>query len=823
MADAALRRARRDGDQRSLSIAHRALGIAAREEQDLPRAQEQTHQAAAVAQQAGLPQEECRALVSLASVLLASGQPQAAFGTLDRAAELAEHDDVALVFMQRATVLFRLDRHQEALREYERARVAARGAADTVTEALALGNRGVLLGYIGASDAAERDLRRAERLFNRTGMDLNAADVRHNRGFVAAGSGTLGLALEHYQSARQTYDRLGVPRYEALLDEARALLELQLIVEAYGRARSAVEGLRSTGQLPHLAEALLLLAEASAAAGAPDLAAATEAQALFAEQGRPAWSTLAAFTALRLQPEVSASTARAMAGELVSAGWLDASLEARLLAATTALAEGHQSEAADDLAAVAEHRGRGPAARRLRGWYALAVLRRAQGDDGGASRAAASGIRVASTHAVSLAATELRARAGVVVEPLVDVGVGLALEARRPRRVLLWAERWRAASLTPGAAVLPVERELTELRSVMRRLDDDRLPTYRRADLDHRRRRLEAAVDRRTRAAGASEAGTMADLDIERLIESLGDRTLVEYVVHDGAVHAVSVDGRGVRLRPPTPLAAVVREVRSLRMAASRLAHPGATGRLRDAAATAAGRLDELLLGGIALSDEVVLVPTGALHAVPWPLLPSIAERVSTVTPSARLWLHAATRRRRRRALVVSHGVPGGSAEAAAVASCYEEAALLDGSTATTSAVLDALAGVDVAHLAVHATFRADNPLYSSLQLADGPLLVHDLDRLRRTPPVVVLSACGAGQSTVDAGDELLGLTASFLRSGTTSLIASTLPVADELAPPLMAAFHRALQTARPAVALRRAGADAPAHAGAAFTCFGRG
>jgi CHAT domain-containing protein len=242
-----------------------------------------------------------------------------------------------------------------------------------------------------------------------------------------------------------------------------------------------------------------------------------------------------------------------------------------------------------------------------------------------------------------------------------------------------------------------------------------------------------------------------------------------------------------------------------------------------EAASAAARQLDELLLGDVRLDDEVVLVPTGALHAVPWPLLPSVADRVSTVTPSARLWLRAGGRAGRTRALVVAHGVPGGSAEAEAVAACYPEADVLDGATATTGAVLDALAGVDVAHLAVHATFRADNPLYSSLQLADGPLLVHDLDRLRRTPPVVVLSACGAGQSSVDAGDELLGLTASFLRSGTTSLIASTLPVADELAPPLMAAFHHALRTTRPAVALRRAGTDAPTHAGAAFTCFGRG
>jgi CHAT domain-containing protein len=278
-----------------------------------------------------------------------------------------------------------------------------------------------------------------------------------------------------------------------------------------------------------------------------------------------------------------------------------------------------------------------------------------------------------------------------------------------------------------------------------------------------------------------------------------------------------------VRLHDAVPLNGVVREVRSLRMAASRLARPGASPAMRHAASAAAGHLDHLLLGRIKLVDELVLVPTGVLHAVPWPLLPSVADRASTVAPSARLWLRAAAHTGRRRALVVTQGVPGGSGEAAAVAACYPDAHVLDGTAATTAAVLDALDGVDVAHLAVHATFRADNPLYSSLQLADGPLLVHDLDRLRRTPPVVVLSACGAGQSSVDAGDELLGLTASFLRSGTTSLIASTLPVTDELAPPLMAAFHDALRTVGPAVALQRAGAHAPAHAGAAFTCFGRG
>jgi Tfp pilus assembly protein PilF len=819
MAEAALRRLRGAEEPATRTLAHRALAVAAREVHDFPTAREQAEQALALASGAGLAPEASGAAVTLASILLSTGALDAALDVLDRAAATAGPADRALVHMQRAYVLQRADRLGEASEHYGSALAAARRSGDALTEALTLGNRGILLSWLAEPDAAARDLLRAEELFTGMGMELNAADVRHNHGFAAATAGRLAEALRDYQSARQVYGRLDVDRPEALLDEARALLELHLVADARHAAAAAVAGLRALGQDVDLGEALLVLAEAGADAGA-----AAEAHALFARQDRPRWAALSAFTELRLRPSgARPAEARAMAAELAEAGWLDASLEARLLAATTALDAGDRAGALGDLGAVAEHRRRGPAARRLRGWYALALLRRARGDDGGASRAAAAGVRVASANALALAATELRARAGVVVEPLVDLGIELALEARRPRRLLVWAERWRAGGLAPLATELPADDDLAELRSVMRRLDDEHLPTYRRAELDHRRRRLEADVDRRARAVGAADADRAGGLDVDELVAALGDRTLVEFVVHDGQVHPVAVDRRGVRMRPPAPLARVVREVRALRMAASRLARPRPGGAMGDAAAASARILDELLLDGTTLGDEVVLVPTGALHAVPWPLLPSIGDRVSTVAPSARLWLQTPAPRRRRRALVVAHGVPGGGVEAEAVAACYPEAEVLDGDAATTSAVLDALAGVDVAHLAVHATFRADNPLYSSLQLADGPLLVHDLDRLRRTPPVVVLSACGAGQASVEAGDELLGLAATFLRSGTTSLVASTLPVADELAPPLMAAFHQALRTARPAVALRQAGTDAPRHAGAAFTCFGRG
>lgn len=63
-------------------------------------------------------------------------------------------------------------------------------------------------------------------------------------------------------------------------------------------------------------------------------------------------------------------------------------------------------------------------------------------------------------------------------------------------------------------------------------------------------------------------------------------------------------------------------------------------------------------------------------------------------------------------------------------------------------------------HLACHGTFRADNPLFSHLQLADGPLTVADLSALRQAPGLLMLSSCDAGGPGHTVG------TASFVCMG---------------------------------------------------------
>ena len=153
----------------------------------------------------------------------------------------------------------------------------------------------------------------------------------------------------------------------------------------------------------------------------------------------------------------------------------------------------------------------------------------------------------------------------------------------------------------------------------------------------------------------------------------------------------------------------------------------------------------------------------------------------------------------------------------------------LTGSSATAAAVLAGLGSADIAHLAAHGAFRADNPLFSSLEFVDGALTVYDVELLERAPTMCVLSACESGLSDVRAGDELMGLVATLLALGTATIVASVTVVPDETTKTLMTAFHGFLAAGiEPADALARAQASADHDVGGSgvrggFVCFGSG
>jgi CHAT domain-containing protein len=146
---------------------------------------------------------------------------------------------------------------------------------------------------------------------------------------------------------------------------------------------------------------------------------------------------------------------------------------------------------------------------------------------------------------------------------------------------------------------------------------------------------------------------------------------------------------------------------------------------------------------------------------------------------------------------------------------------VLSGAHATPAATLAALGTADLAHLAAHGHHQAENALFSTLDLAGGPLLGYDLQRVARTPPMVVLSSCDLGLTDVRPGDETFGMATALLAAGASTVVASVARVADEAAMAVMTRYHRAIVAGRcPAAALAAATPPDPT---AAFICFGTG
>lgn len=341
---------------------------------------------------------------------------------------------------------------------------------------------------------------------------------------------------------------------------------------------------------------------------------------------------------------------------------------------------------------------------------------------------------------------------------------------------------------------------------------------------------------RATRAQAGKPAGALNAKRATSATGDLGDAALVELTEIDGDLHALVLSEGQWRHRRLATANQVRSEVGHLRLALCRLAYGGAHTCLGTGAgqqlARAGAALDDLVLTPIRTllgSRPVFIVPTPDLHAVPWAALPTLAGRSVSVAPSARLWLGTKRSRwtasagRGHTVVVAGPGLPGAGNEAARLASLYPHADLLTGERASMATVLTAMAGADLAHIAAHAHFRADNGLWSGLELADGPLTAYQMGQLRRPPRVVVLSACQSGLSTVRPGQEMMGFVGALLALGTETVVASVVPVEDKSSEALMVAFHeRLLAGGPPAKALAAAQVALADSVGLSYVCFGR-
>lgn len=730
-------------------------------------------------------------------------------GARARDRSLSIHADIAL-----ANALTWLSDFDEAMRINRRARMRADTHGLAVAAALADGAIGRIELHRGHYHAALRALAAASRGF--AAASASPQQCIEAEAALADAYSAVNLlpeAVALYQQVETRALEIGAPveQARAALDGARALLRL-------GRTDAALRGLAQARQL--------FQAQGNAASVAlTDLAlASAELRA-----GRPADA---------LDSAARASAALARGGV---AGWL---LEADTTAAEAAAALGLADQAQRSLQrALQQAQALGLGAVELACHQGLGRLAARHGHTALARQHLGAALALIDRSRVALQGDSFRTAIGAQAEEAHDLLVRLALQAGDSAAALLaLMEQGRARALALGvqdSPATPADPTLDTLRQKLQWTRDQwrlavaegdapleplarRVTALEQALLEaHLRAQLQAPAGQP--GPTASPPGATPPFDPAALQAALpADTALVAFHLLDNQVLAVVATREAVRhhLQPAPGLDA---RLAGLRFQIDGQRNPSPA--LQAHAALLLARvqahlqaLHRLVWAGVAPLVQgcarVVVVPHRSLHYLPFAALHDgqawlAQQHEISMAPSATLWLagRAVPPRPPHRALVVGHAdrhLPHVATELQAVADGLGGAArVIDGADATQAALRAALPGHDVLHLACHGQFRADNPSFSSLELADGALTLLDAQRLPVAGMLVALSACETGLSHVAPGDELLGLVRGFLLAGAPTVLASLWMVDDASTARLMRSFYSRLGAgARPAAAL---------------------
>ncbi|HEV2781620.1 MAG TPA: CHAT domain-containing tetratricopeptide repeat protein [Actinophytocola sp.] len=728
-----------------------------------------------------------------------------------------------LVDNQYALILLRTGHTAEAVEVYSRAIPVLEQAADAGDPELLARlylNRGLSYIELGRPGPAEMDLLRCIVEATAHPVPRLTAKAQNNLGDIAQLIGDIPGALRYYEEAEKTFKEIGpglVPR--ARIDQARALLAAGLADEAARHLDEALPVLRTNRIGQDLAEAEVARAAAALLQGELDLAVelARSAHRRFVKRGSAPWAEVASLT--RLQAETTAALngqpskasprrAARLAERLAKLGLTDEAAKATLLAVRLALHRGAISAAESLLRQVPSPRRIAPIDHKMLLRLCKAELALARGDHKRTLAEARAGLAELSRVRDRMGGLDLVCGTAVHGIQLASLALGLLLEdARTPadaRRLLAWQERTRAQiyRYEPLPAIEDPELAnlVTELRTLMRTVQQARLARRPTAELEQRCEALQREVTRH--GWHTSQWGRPRPVCSPKdIVDQLGDRALISFIGPGEELAAVVLAGGRTHLVRLGSLAEVLEVAKQLHADLDALAPDDLMSPLAAAVSASAmrriGRLDELLRPVIELTGdgEVVIVPGGGLYQVPWGSLPALRGRPVSVAPSATAWVGATTRPTSATGedvvLVCGPGLPESVTELTRLRAIYPDAVVLQGEAATTAAVLSTMDGARLVHIAAHGTHEPANALFSRLELADGGLLAHELARLHKPPEHVVLASCELALSHIRPGDEALGFAGALLATGSRTVIAAVCRVGDRSSAETMTDYHR--------------------------------
>ncbi|MEO7422421.1 MAG: CHAT domain-containing protein [Ornithinibacter sp.] len=674
-------------------------------------------------------------------------------------------------------------------------------------------NRGMAHVGLGHSEAAEGDLSRAARTAAEHALVNQEFKARHNLACLAFVDGDIPRALVLMRTA----DRMdaAVARDRARLDHAEVLLEAGLVNDARATLWEALESARSEGHRLEEGEISLRLARCDLLVDDLDSARTTIRAAIAAYRTRQAQELVHEAELVRSTIDVaeghdlpSVVTTLARRNDRPT-GSTRSRRESIRLEAEARLLLGDVDGAEQRLSALEEGTHETLAAM-LHETLVRARLDAARGRDLSSSRRLLAGNRLLAAHQFQSSSLDVRAALALHGRRLTAFDVRRALRADDVSELLTTVERWRAISHRINPVTAPTDPELTastrELRRVRRMLLESEGVSAEalRAQVSE----LESQVARRE--WGLTVEGSLTGpvhpvaSDEARAAVSATDATVVEFFESEGDLWAIilcAVRFDVVRLGPVGEIAhSLTRLRRDLRARAILAPGAGMTPVLDRAVRSSLEAVDRWLNPEGTTVGRVVVVPSRSLAGVPWSLMPSLLGRPVTVAPSLTRWVRGPVRiqppaAQVRASALYGPGLSRTETEIRSIRDIWRGDEPDDGTAsrpASSDEVLLALSSSRVVHLAAHGVHEGQSPLFSCVQMADGPVFAHEFPR-----PVaaehVSLSACDVGRFSTRAGDEPLGLAIALLSLGATSVLAAVAPVADDLAADTMVRYHRLL------------------------------
>lgn len=366
-------------------------------------------------------------------------------------------------------------------------------------------------------------------------------------------------------------------------------------------------------------------------------------------------------------------------------------------------------------------------------------------------------------------------------------------------------------------SLVNLDRQLRdELRKPYSQRDPGAMDVLSR-EIDERRRRYEVVLIRLKQTnpeyAAMARPSALTLPEVRRLLD--GDTALVEYFVLPRTV-LIWIADQESHFLAQVPVAgsdlsqriALFRERIGTRDFDAGLA----ASLYRDLVAPIASRIRH---------RNLILVPHGPLHALPFPALLDesgawLGERYTlSQLPSASALSFLVQKRSPQEGRLLALGDPDGSLphaaeEAREVAALYGRGPRL-GARASESALRKEARPIDILHIAAHAVIDPARPLFSHIGLSpgegeDGKLEVHEVFDLDLTGTnLVVLSGCRTGLGDLTEGDDLVGWSRAFLYAGSPAVLTTLWPVDDAASTTMMKSFHRSLREGKSAAAALQA------------------